>query len=129
MDGTTIATFEPCPNCSDGSCRRCGLASSEHAAPGVQLVLRPFRFVRCPNHVGAACKNCGPVVHPRAGLGVAIEVIDERVTKRWVPSMHLRVGEKPICRCAGVPEDRLTDKLVEVTCTHCLGRRGAKARK
>jgi hypothetical protein len=129
MDNNTLATYEPCPNCTDGSCRRCGPASSEHAAPGVRLVLRPFRFVRCLAHEGPSCRRCGPAVHPRAGVGVAIEVVNERVTKRWVPSVHLRRGDRPACRCAGVSEDRLTANRDEVTCTHCLGRRGAKAEK
>jgi hypothetical protein len=129
MDNNTVATFEPCPDCKDGSCRKCGPASSEHAAPGVRLVLRPFRFVRCPKHTTPTCTYCGPAVHSQAGTGVTMEILGERVTKRWVPSMHLQAGnDVPACRCSGVPENRLTLNRAEVTCTHCLGRRGAKAR-
>jgi len=91
---TTIRRFEPCPDCCDGSCGRCGAASSEHAGPGVRAVIRKFMFVRCCD---TGCNECGALVHRDAAPGVRLEVVTERTTKRWAPALHLLRGERVWC--------------------------------
>lgn len=127
-DQVTIVRYEPCPECSDGSCRKCGPASGEHAGPGIRLIARRIRFVRCPvlrnlrrkaDHID--CTACGPAMHPMCTVGVTIETVDERATKRWVPSVHLSVGGKALCG-ASVPDERLVEKFdasMKNACERC----------
>ena len=137
-DATTIVSYEPCPTCTDGSCRKCGPASGEHAAPGVRLVVRRIRFAPCAHCQGGKryevpasapltgkirCTACGPAVHPLAAPGVMIETVDERTASRWVPSIHLRIGDGAACGATGVPDDRLTRRLADVTCRTCSKRK------
>lgn len=121
-EDTTINRYEPCPECSDGSCKKCGPASGEHAAPGVRLISRRIRFVRCPGMCkGKGCSACGRGIHPLCAPGVTIQTVDERATKRWVPATHLRAGGKALCG-ASVPDDRLVSKLngdVANPCERC----------
>jgi hypothetical protein len=118
---TVSVRYEPCPDCVDGSCRKCGPASNEHAAPGVCAVLRRVQFVRCDKCAGRlVCSNCGPETHPLAAYGIRAEVVEERTTKRWVPSIHLRSGTGARCRAGNVEEERLTSKKADVTCARCL---------
>lgn len=119
-DEITTATYEMCPNCTDGSCRKCGLASGEHAAPGVRVVLRRIRFVCCDCRGVGACGVCGAEAHSLAARGVRVETVEERTTKRWVPSVHLRRGEGARCGTGGADEDCLTTVKADVTCTRCL---------
>lgn len=127
-DDVTIGTYEPCPDCKDGSCRRCGAASSEHAAPGVRRVLRQLRFVRCKGCANCNSKvvdapRCGPVSHPKAAVGVLAEVVETHSPKRWVPAMHLPGRDKDrdnaACGVFYLDKDRLTTNVAEVTCRRC----------
>ena len=114
---TTSITYELCPRCADGSCKQCGPASSEHAAPGVVVVVRRVRFVPC-SCKGKGCERCGPGVHELAAVGVCLETVDEHASKRWVPSLHMKIDGKPRCGAPGA-EDRMTDDRTAVTCTRC----------
>lgn len=116
----TTARYERCADCEDGSCRRCGPASSENAAPGIKLVVRRVRFVRC-SCLGLGCPLCGRNAHPQADAGVTVEPVSEHVPKRWVPSMHKRGSDGAACGIPA-PSDRITDNDDEVTCTKCEGR-------
>lgn len=82
------------------------------------MVVRRVRFVRCGCTGG--CGKCGLNAHAAAAPGVLLEIVEEHTTKRWVPSMHLRVGDGTACGGAGA--DRLTTKISEVTCRTCLKR-------
>jgi hypothetical protein len=115
-------TYEICPSCTDGSCGRCGQASGEHAAPGVRMVVRRFRFVRCSCE-GNGCNRCGPAVHEMAGRGIRTEIIGEHATKRWVPSVHFvpEEGRKAACG-VWAPSNRTTKKREDATCKVCLRR-------
>lgn len=112
----TIMRFEPCPDCSDGSCRACGPASSEHAAPGIRLVVRHVRFVRC---CAKGCAACGANAHPLAAPGVKVEVVEEHDAKRWIPVVHMRKGDKAACGTSHASDEHLTEKRSEVTCARC----------
>jgi hypothetical protein len=123
---TTITRFEKCPDCSDGSCRKCGPASSEYAAPGVRLVVRHVRFVTCIcNSTG--CARCGANAHPMAAPGVTIEVIDKHDANHWIPSIHFGIistqnpncGDAAFCGTSHVPAEYLSTKWNLVTCTRC----------
>lgn len=114
----TVARYERCPDCTDGSCRACGKASTEHAGPGVRLVVRQVRFIPCTCEKG--CNLCGLNAHELAAPGVTVEVIDEHDAKRWVPVVHFSVGGgRSICGTGG-SEAQITSKRDAVTCRRCL---------
>lgn len=119
------AKYEPCPDCRDGSCRKCGPASNDHAAPGVRFVLRRVRFIRCGCPDG--CIRCAGT-HVLAAPGVRVEIVEERSTKQWVPVIHFHnafsevgAAEHGSARCGvDVEEKRLTARWESVTCERCL---------
>lgn len=113
----TITRFERCPACTDGSCRACGSASAEHAAPGVRLVVRQVRFIACVCESG--CALCGPNVHELAAPGVTIEIVEEHDAKRWVPVVHLNKNGNSACGTAWIGA-QTTSSISEVTCRRCL---------
>lgn len=117
MSDATVVRYERCVNCTDGSCRACGQASSEHAAPGVQLVIRHVRFVACICATG--CPLCGTNVHPLASPGVTVEIAEEHSRKRWVPSVHLRRDDKASCGTSHASDEHLTNDRDKVTCSRC----------
>jgi hypothetical protein len=129
VSDAVIVNYEACPECTDGACRKCGLASSEHAAPGVRLVIRHVRFVRCAvcNGTGSfpaagqiqTCASCGPTKHEMASPGVTVEIADEHSRKRWVPSIHLEKNGRTACG-HGWSGQQLTSDRAKVTCKRCL---------
>lgn len=125
---TVVVTYTPCPDCRDGSCGQCGLASSEHAGPGVLLTVTRLRFVRCPS-CKKGCDNCGPKQHPMALPGICTEVVREHNSKRWVPSMHMHdttSKQSNATVCGSHAPERLVTAWAEVTCRVCLKRRKQK---
>jgi hypothetical protein len=148
-----IARYEACQHCADGSCGRCGPASDDHAAPGVVRVVRTIRFIRCPKCEGGTkaygrfasgvvglgeiprqwehngCVDCGPRAHPACAPGTAVETVEERVAKQWVPSMHLaRRSSTPTtsaaCGAPHVPPEQVTTDAALVTCKRIGCKRG-----
>lgn len=129
-----IARYEPCPDCTDGTCKLCGETSSENAAPGVRLVIREVRFVRCSVCGGTgkhaefgpvgSCGSCGFKHHELAAPGIATEVIEEHTTKRHVAVVHLRRsgsldGDVSACGTPHASDEHLTNDRTAVTCTRC----------
>lgn len=113
----TTARYERCPVCRDGSCHACGPSSTEHAAPGVRLVVRQVRFIACACATG--CNLCGLNAHELAAPGVTIEVIGEHDAKRWIPVIHLAKGGASACG-TGRSDSQLSRHILEVTCRRCL---------
>lgn len=113
----TIVRYEPCQDCTDGSCRSCGESSSEHAGPGVRLVVRQVKFVRC---CASGCAKCGTNAHAMAAPGIAISVIEEHGARRWVPVVHLNQKGQAACGTSHASDAHLTTNRDEVTCSRCL---------